>query len=202
MVSVTELYFRPDGVLYFEPPNGTTPAFRMYRRGSSLRVEFDARNSSQSVSAFFMRNELLAMLPGVVDSPGLFFSFLSGYYNPGVRSVVIDNSGVAEIFRDVLREALSEFFPAGFSPGDISAGGNCAGDGCAGDAGVKDSGDSKGSGNSSCESGPLNDAYGKVDLLCRSLAEPDSFVPGKVAGIPGECFGVSAAAGYFFPAAG
>lgn len=44
MVSVAELYFRPDGVLYFEPPNGTTPAFRMYRRGGFLRVEFDARS--------------------------------------------------------------------------------------------------------------------------------------------------------------
>ncbi|WP_281034195.1 hypothetical protein [Methanoplanus limicola] len=42
----------------------------------------------------------------------------------------------------------------------------------------------------------------KVSLLCRCLDSLNSFMPGKVAGVLGECFGVSVDAGYFFPAAG
>jgi hypothetical protein len=161
---------------------------------------------------------------------------------------VIDNSGVAEILRNVMREVVREMLagkmgdpfvcPDGkevFEAMDNS-GNEDGGEGNerkerevkkkevrAEEAGVKangadEAGDAKEAGEAEDEEDAGEDekkakgaggaeeseeaeAFGKVDRVCRSLAELDCFMPGKVAGILGECFGVSVDAGYFFLAA-
>ena len=99
-----------NGVFYIRSPNRSTPSFKVYLSGDTLRLEFDARNRFQAVSALSMRHELMDMLTDIGNSPGLFYEFLKSYYNPAVQPIIIE-LGLDRFLRDAL-EGFTEKKPA------------------------------------------------------------------------------------------
>jgi hypothetical protein len=102
------------GVFYLKSPNQNTPGFKAYQYENTLRCEFDARNSFQAIAALGMRQRLLTILGEVRKYPGLFWEFLTDYYNPYEHPIIID-TGVDEVLSQVrmMGETMAQAFLAG-----------------------------------------------------------------------------------------
>lgn len=123
------MHMGPNKTFYLKAPNSHTPGFKAYLSGGTLRCEFDCRNQFQSISALGMRQRLLTILPEVRKAEGLFWEFLTDYYNPyehpividtGVESIVQQFSALAQsltrTFADATAEAIRDLRPAASSP--------------------------------------------------------------------------------------
>jgi len=119
------MHMGPNKTFYLAAPNSNTPGFKAYLSAGTLRCEFDCRNQFQAISALGMRQRLLTILPEVCKAEGLFWEFLTDYYNPyehpividtGVESIVQQVSALAQnlskTFADALAEALRDLRPA------------------------------------------------------------------------------------------
>ena len=118
------MHMGPNKTFYLKAPNTHTPGFKAYLSAGTLRCEFDCRNQFQAISALAMRQRLLTILPEVRKAEGLFWEFLTDYYNPyehpividtGVESIVQQVSALAQnlskTFADALAEALRDLRP-------------------------------------------------------------------------------------------
>jgi len=123
------MHMAQNKTFYLKSPNTHTPGFKAYFSAGTLRCEFDCRNQFQAISALAMRQRLLTILPGVVKAEGLFWEFLTDYYNPyehpividtGVESIVQQFSALAQsltkTFADALTEAIQDLRPAASPP--------------------------------------------------------------------------------------
>lgn len=123
------MHMGPNKTFYLKAPNSNTPGFKAYLSDGTLRCEFDCRNQFQAISALAMRQRLLTILPEVVKAEGLFWEFLTDYYNPyehpividtGVESIVQQFSALAQnlskTFAAAMAEALKDLRPAASSP--------------------------------------------------------------------------------------
>lgn len=95
-----------NGVFFIRSPNRSTPSFKAYLSGATLRMEFDARNRFQAVAALSMRHELMEMLGDIEVSPALFQAFLKSYYNPAMQPIIIELG--LDTFLGSLLEGLNE----------------------------------------------------------------------------------------------
>ncbi|MDG6250471.1 hypothetical protein [Methanocalculus sp.] len=97
------------GVFYLKSPNQNTPGFKAYQHKDTLRCEFDARNGFQAIAALGMRQRLLTILGEVRKYPGLFWEFLTDYYNPYEHPIIID-TGMSEFSKviQILVEKMME----------------------------------------------------------------------------------------------
>jgi len=118
------MHMGPNKTFYLKAPNSHTPGFKAYLSGGTLRCEFDCRNQFQSISALGMRQRLLTILPEVRKAEGLFWEFLTDYYNPYEHPIVIDTGvesivqqfstlaqSLSKTFADALAEALKDLRP-------------------------------------------------------------------------------------------
>lgn len=123
------MHMGPNKTFYLKSPNTHTPGFKAYLSAGTLRCEFDCRNQFQAISALAMRQRLLTILPEVVKAEGLFWEFLTDYYNPyehpividtGVESIVQQFSALAQnlskTFAAAMAEALKDLRPAAAPP--------------------------------------------------------------------------------------
>ncbi len=90
ILSSISMRMERNGTFYLKAPNPHTPGFKAYISNNTLRCEFDCRNQFQAVSALDMRQRLLAILPDVLKAPGLFWEFITDYYNPYEHPIIID----------------------------------------------------------------------------------------------------------------
>lgn len=87
--------FERDGTHRRPAPNAATPGLKIYERDGTTRVETDARNHYQATTAIIVRQELLTILPDLADRPGLLSSWISRWWGPDSRPVLIDTQDLA-----------------------------------------------------------------------------------------------------------
>lgn len=118
------MHMGPNKTFYLKAPNTNTPGFKAYLSDGTLRCEFDCRNQFQAISGLDMRQRLLTILPEVRQAEGLFWEFLTDYYNPYEHPIVIDTGvesivqqfstlaqSLSKTFADALAEALKDMRP-------------------------------------------------------------------------------------------
>jgi len=105
------MHMGPNKTFYLKAPNSNSPGFKAYQHAGTLRMEFDCRNQFQAISALDMRQRLLTILPEVRRAEGLFWEFLTDYYNPYEHPIVID-TGVDAILQQFqnLAQTLTDRF--------------------------------------------------------------------------------------------
>lgn len=96
--------FAGDGTYRRPAPNAATPGLKVYERDGMMRIETDARNQYQASTALAVRQELLAFLSGLAARPGLFADWLTRWWGPDTRPVLIDTNDLAARIAADLRE--------------------------------------------------------------------------------------------------
>jgi len=107
------MHMGPNKTFYLKAPNSNTPGFKAYQHAGTLRMEFDCRNQFQAISALDMRQRLLTILPEVRRAEGLFWEYLTDYYNPYEHPIVVD-TGVDSIVQQIsaMASSMTETFAA------------------------------------------------------------------------------------------
>ncbi|TAJ43631.1 hypothetical protein [Methanofollis fontis] len=96
--------FAGDGTYRRPAPNAATPGLKIYEREGTMRIETDARNQYQANTALAVRQEVLTVLADLRDRPGLFADWLTRWWGPDTRPVLIDTNDLAARIAADLRE--------------------------------------------------------------------------------------------------
>lgn len=123
------MHMGPNKTFYLKAPNTNVPGFKAYQHAGTLRIEFDCRNQFQAITALAMRQRLLTIMPDFPRAEGLFWEFLTDYYNPYEHPIVIDTgvdsiigqisdmtSNIVQTFTAALTDALRDTRQAPMPP--------------------------------------------------------------------------------------
>ncbi len=77
---------------YLPTPNALIPGLKIYERGGTMRVEFDARDDQRARAALVMRQEFLLLAGDIAKTPGLYREWETKYYGTGMSPAPNNNN--------------------------------------------------------------------------------------------------------------
>jgi hypothetical protein len=117
-----------NGMFNIQHPSEKIPGLKIYESNGTMRVEFVIHDRVQGLAGLEMRAELMAMMPRIQRTPGLFWEFIQKYYSHLLHPLNIDTGGheflqalgqVTDQFADVMRAIADKIPAAAPSPEDL-----------------------------------------------------------------------------------
>jgi hypothetical protein len=117
-----------NGMFDLQHPSEKLPGLKIYESNGTMRIEFVSHNRVSALSGLDMRAELMALMPRIHRTPGLFWEFVQKYYSALHHPIMIDTRGheflqalqqVSGQFTDALRIIADKIPKAAPSPEDL-----------------------------------------------------------------------------------